>query len=154
VIRHILLDSTPLGVLTKPTHSTVVVLIARWIRACLAAGHHIYVPEVIDYELRRELLRAGKSTSVSLLDGLKAQLYYLPITTDAMLRAADLWAQSRRSGQPTGNPLKLDIDVILAAQALTLRVPTDDEILVATENIGHLSRFVAAAKWNDIAPRP
>lgn len=149
--HHILLDSTPLGILTKPQGSTQVQPITQWITDCLAAGHRIYVPEVIDYELRRELIRAGKTTSVVRLDRIKAQLRYLPITTAAMLQAADLWAQSRSSGQPTGNPLKLDIDVILAAQALTLIVPKS-EIVVATDNVGHLSRFVKADLWSNIAP--
>src|SRR6185437_5183074 len=108
---------------------------AQWGRACLAAGHHIYIPEVIDYELRRELLRAGKTLSVARLDGLKATFRYLPITTEAMRLAAGLWAQSRRQGRPTGDPNKLDIDVILAAQAMTLAAPLSD-IIVAASNVG------------------
>ncbi len=148
--RHILLDSTPLGILTKPQRSTQVQPITQWTTSCLAAGHRIYVPEVIDYELRRELIRAGKTTSIARLDRLKGQFRYLPITTAAMLLAAELWAHSRSSGQPTGNPLKLDIDVILAAQALTLTVP-ESEIVVATDSVGHLSRFVAAETWSNIS---
>ena len=116
---------------------------------CLAAWHKLYIPEVIDYELRRELLRAGKTRSVVKLDGLKAVLRYVPITTSAMLRAADLWAMSRRSGIATGDPKKLDIDVILAAQALTLSVPVSD-MIVATSNVSHISRFVAADTWSNI----
>lgn len=61
----------------------------------------------------------------------------------------DLWAQARRKGIPTGDPKKLDIDVILAAQALTLMVPAS-EIVVATSNVAHLSRFVAADEWRNI----
>ena len=150
--RHILLDSTPLGLFTKPQRSIQVQPITLWVTACLAAGHHVYVPEVIDYELRRELIRAGKTTSIVRLDRLKTQLRYLPITTLAMLYAADLWAQSRNSGQPTGSPLKLDIDVILAAQALTVKIPVGDHIIIATDNVGHLSRFVTADLWSNIAP--
>jgi len=41
--------------------------------------------------------------------------------------------------------------VILAAQALLLPVPLSDLIL-ATTNVGHLSQFVPAALWTDIAP--
>src|SRR5580700_8833820 len=120
--RHIVLDSTPLGLLSKPTDSAEVLAIGAWGRAMLAAGHQIYVPEVIDYELRRELVRASKPDSIKELDSLKTTFRYLPITTTAMLRAADLWAQSRRAGIPTGDPKKLDNDVILCAQALTLAV--------------------------------
>lgn len=117
----------------------------------LRAGHSIYVPEVIDYELRRELLRANKINGLAKLDGLKTVFEYLPITTAAMLRAAELWAQSRRSGVPTGDPQKLDIDVILCAQALTLPVSQND-VIVATVNTGHISRFISADVWTNIDP--
>ena len=149
--RHVLLDSSPLGLLSKPVRSVEVIAISDWVEDCLAAGHRLYIPEVIDYELRRELLRAGKTQGVAKLDGLKTVLRYLPITTEAMLRAADLWAQSRRTGISTGDPKKLDIDVILAAQALTLPVPVN-QVIVATSNVAHISRFVAAEEWSTIRP--
>ena len=148
--RHIILDSSPLSALSLPAVGAAIP-IAQWSRACLVAGHYIYVPEVTDYELRRELLRVGKTASIAKLDGLKAMFRYLPITTAAMLRAAELWAQSRRLGIPTGDPKKLDVDVILAAQALTLTA-SPPEVIVATANVGHLSRFVAADLWTNITP--
>jgi hypothetical protein len=43
------------------------------------------------------------------------------------------------------------VDVILVAQALSLSVPTDD-IVVATTNVGHLSRFLDARRWTEIHP--
>ena len=149
--RHILLDSSPLSVLSKPACTAEVVAINSWIRDCLKAGHSIHVPEVIDCELRRELPWAGKISSITMLDSLKLKFSYLPLTTAAMLLAAELWAESRRSGQPTGDPLKLDIDAILAAQALTLDIPSG-EVIVATSNPAHLSRFVAADLWSNITP--
>ena len=149
--RHILLDSSPLGLLSSPIRSVEVIAISDWMTDCLAAGHKLYVPEVIDYELRRELLRAGKHRGIGKLDGLKTALRYLPITTTAMLHAAHLWALARQTGLPTGDPKKLDVDVILAAQALTLSVPPSD-IIVATSNVAHLSRFVTADLWTKIIP--
>ena len=148
---HVLLDSSPLALLCSPARSPEVIAIAQWATFCLAAGHRLYVPEVIDYELRRELLRAGKTSSVLRLNGLKTTFNYLPLTTEAMLQAADLWAQSRRAGIPTSDPKKLDIDVILAAQAKTLAVPAAD-IIVATANVAHISRFVSADLWTNITP--
>ena len=104
-----------------------------------------------DYELRRELLRASKSNGIAKLDSFKSTFRYLPITTAAMLRAADLWAHSRRTGIPTGDPKKLDVDVILCAQALTLGVPST-EIIVATSNVAHITHFVTADLWTNITP--
>lgn len=145
---HILLDSSPLGALSHPTPDVGIV---QWAAACSAAGHKLYIPEVIDYEVRRELLRANKKVGVSNLDALKTVFRFLPITSPAMLLAADLWATSRQDGQPTGDPKKLDIDVILAAQALTLGVPAGD-LIVATSNVAHLSRFVPAELSSNIKP--
>jgi len=145
---HILLDSYPLGILTNPRPLPPII---QWMRSCEAAGHEIYIPEVIDYELRRELLRAKKYIGVSNLDILKTTARFLPITSVAMLLAADLWATSRQSGLSTGDPKKLDVDVILAAQALTLGVPRSS-LIVATSNVSHLSRFVTADLWSNIAP--
>jgi predicted nucleic acid-binding protein len=150
LIRYILLDS-PLGLLCKPSENAEVVAISDWVADCLAADHAIYIPEVIDYELRRELIRARKVTSVNKLDSLREWLDFVPISSKAMSLAAQLWAKSRQEGQPTGDPNKLDIDVILAAQALTLDVPPD-HIVIATANVAHLSRFVNADLWSNIEP--
>jgi len=146
---HILLDSHPLGLASAPARNAEAIAFDKRTTNCLNAGHKIYIPEVIDYELRRELLRAGKTNSVRKLDGLKTILRFLPITSPAMLLAADLWSQSRQSGLPTGDPKKLDIDVILAAQALTLGIPVND-LIVATSNVSHITRFVPAALWSNI----
>jgi hypothetical protein len=50
----------------------------------VAGGARVVVPEIADYEVRRELLRAGKSKGVAQLDALSQLLEYLPITTAAM----------------------------------------------------------------------
>lgn len=149
--KHILLDSGPLGLLSNPKASVAVLAISQWSRDCLAAGHHLYIPEVIDYEIRRELVRAGKTPGIAKLDSLKSAFVYLPITTPAILRAADLWASARNSGFSTGDPKKLDIDVILCAQALTMTVPPA-AIIVANTNVSHIARFVSADLWTNISP--
>jgi hypothetical protein len=53
------------------------------------------VPEIADYEMRRELLRANKVSGIERLNVIKNTLAYLPITTAVMLRAAQFWAQAR-----------------------------------------------------------
>jgi predicted nucleic acid-binding protein len=104
----------------------------------------VYVPEIADYEVRRELLRAGKTASIRRLDTLITDLDYLPLDTQTMRRAAELWAQARNLGTPTAPPEALDGDVILAAQAERAGG------IVATENVRHLARFVTAKHWRDI----
>ncbi len=82
------------------------------------------------------------------LDQLKAAITYRPITTEVMLKAAELWAEARRRGRPTADPKVLDGDVILAAQATLVAVEgKGNEVIVATTNVGHLSQFVDACKW-------
>jgi len=86
-------------------------------------------------------------TRLARLDALVGLLEYLPLTTVAMRQAALFWAQARQQGQPTADNKALDGDVILAAQAITLGIA---DTVIATTNVGHLSRFVPAALWPDI----
>ena len=144
----ILLDSGPLGVLSNP-HVTPQTLSAKaWLFALRAAGRRVIVPEITDYETRRELLRLSKTRGLANLDLLAQQLEYLPLTTAAMRKAAELWAAARRQGRPTAAAADLDADVILAAQALTLGTPA----VVATSNVRHLSALAPAADWQTVAP--
>ncbi len=46
---------------------------------------------------------------------------------------------------------KLDIDVILCAQALTAQLPSG-AVTVATSNVSHISSFVPADVWTSISP--
>lgn len=147
-----MLDAGPLGLASKPRGKPDGDRCRAWIQALAVAGVRVVVPEVADYEVRRELLRAGATGGVARLDRLATLLDYDPITTPAMRRAAELWALVRRAGIPTADPKALDADCILAAQASLLGGP-DDLVTIATENLGHLSRFpgVAAAMWTSIA---
>lgn len=148
--RTVLLDSGPLGRLTSPpTRKGDAAGCKQWLASLLMAGTRIVVPEIADYELRRELFRANKAKSIVRLDALAATTEYLPLTTLAMRRAAELWAQARQQGQPTAGDNTIDADVILVAQALTLNALP---IIIATNNVGHLSRFVAAEIWQSITP--
>lgn len=147
--RTVVLDSAPLGLLTAPPQRLDAQACTRWLAGLIAAGVRIVLPEIIDYELRRELLRAGKKASVRRLDALAQATEYLPITTAAMRRAAELWAQARQQGQPTAPDNTIDADMILAAQALTLGEP---DVVIATTNISHLSLFVPAELWQAISP--
>jgi hypothetical protein len=126
--------------------------IVTWVNGLLAAAHRVLIPEIADYEVRRELLRASLLPSVTRLDRLKHTLEYLPLTTDAMLQAAAFWAQARQAGMPTAPDPALDGDVILAAQATILARSGPDQVMIATSNVGHLARFATAHLWHTILP--
>jgi len=120
-----------------------------WLKQIVLRGASVHIPEIADYELRRELLRMKSDESVKRLDQLKTRLIYVPITTAAMLKAAEYWATTRGAGRPTADEKALDGDVILAAQSAALVQP-GDELVVATTNVGHLSQFVDARSWREI----
>jgi predicted nucleic acid-binding protein len=149
MIRLILLDSGPLGMVTNPKATGITLDCQLWLKALLQRGERIVIPEISDYEVRRELLRAGLLRSLRRLDSLKQTLDYIPIRTDTMLLAAELWAEARKTGQPTAAPKALDGDVILSAQARLLCGEVS-EVIIATTNVTHLSRFVTALDWQSI----
>jgi predicted nucleic acid-binding protein len=144
VNRPIILDAGPLGRIAHPRPNPQ---IAEWYKRIVSSGCEVFVPEIADYEVRRNLLLARLEPSVERLDELKQELTYLPLSTTQMLKAAELWAESWKKGQPTCDPKELDCDVILVAQALSVSV----EAIVATENIKHIARFVHARHWKDIS---
>jgi predicted nucleic acid-binding protein len=140
------LDSGPLGLLTNARGKPLADRCRQWAKDLTAAGARVFVPEIADYEVRRKLLHIGATAGIRCLDQVKATLDYAPLTTDAMLRAAELWATARVVGLPTAAPEALDGDCILAAQAIQAGGP-GDTVTVATSNVGHLSRFLDARQW-------
>ncbi len=151
--RILFLDSGPLGLITHPQRSAEVIAVTEWLSSCLLSGNQIIVPAIICYELKRELLRAGRSLSIARLDAfIKATPgRYVPLSDEALRLAAELWAMARRQGQPTSDPTALDIDVILAAQAISFDA-ADGDLVVVTNNPKHLTPFIAAMTWNEIPP--
>jgi hypothetical protein len=142
----ILLDSGPLS---KLTHPRIDGEITDWFMRLQKSGFDVRVPEICDYEVRRELIRLPSTKSVQRLDELSNTLGYVAITTDAMRLAARFWAEARDRGRQTAHDKALDVDMILSAQAVSLGAD-GDPVVIATENVGHLSLFAAARHWRDI----
>jgi predicted nucleic acid-binding protein len=121
----LLLDTNILGQMVKPVVEEtwpVVMTVRRLVRD---VRYQICFPEIADYELRRKLLhlahhphqaRNWAKEALTILDRF-VSTDYIPITTETMRLAAQLWAQTRISGRPRGPEEELDADVILAAQA-------------------------------------
>jgi predicted nucleic acid-binding protein len=148
-MRLVFLDSGPLGLLTNPRGRPRSEQCRQWVKRLAPAGVRFFVPEIADYEVRRKLLHIRALAGIRRLDQVKATLDYAPLTTDIMLRAAELWAAARSAGLPTAGAEALDGDCILAAQALLSAGPADS-VTVATDNVSHLSRFVDARLWETI----
>lgn len=152
--RVIVFDSGVLGLVTKPTKRTAEDrAAAQWAIDVLAAGNRIVVPAIADYEVRRELVRIGSIRGIAALDAWNAGEpdRFLDVTNADLQLACECWAQARNAGTPTADPKELDADVIISAQARNLGLSVSAYI-VATTNVGHLSLFVPADLWTQIAP--
>jgi len=127
--------------------------VADWLHGLLLSGREsiqVFVPEIADYELRRKLLhlidkRQADAKSILRLDDLGRLLDYLPLDTETMRCAAELWAAARGKGQSTAGTEAIDGDVILAAQAILI------DGTIVTTNRKHLSRFVATKEWSEVS---
>ena len=140
-----LLDAGPLGLLAHNRPARRIPM-QNWVLQEVTAGSTIYISEVADYEVRRELtrlIRAGQlpASRLDRLNRLAKLFTYLPVSTAMWQRAADLWADARRHGLPTAGAATLDADVPVAAQA------ADVGAIVVTSNPGHIGRWVPVRPW-------
>ena len=56
----IALDTSIVGIVTNPKSSPENFVCTGWLKTKLANDDAIFLPEICDYEIRRELLRANK----------------------------------------------------------------------------------------------
>lgn len=148
--RLIVLDSGVVGIISNPKAKSMdAQKCKQWYVSLLKKGENFALPEIVNYEVRRELIRADKKNGLKRLDELQSVLIYLPITTDVILLAAQFWASARKAGKSTADPKSLDGDVILAAQA-KIQESNGYQVIVATTNVKHLSLFIDAREWHDI----
>src|ERR1039458_1356063 len=145
----VLLDAGPLGMITNPKSSPENEACKNWLARLVYKRVEVILPEIADYEVRRELLRAGKDRGLGRLDALKGMLGYAPITTPVMLKAAEFWAVARKMGRQSADDASLDADMILAGQASAL-ARDGDEAVIATTNVRHLALFASARIWRAI----
>src|SRR5712692_10055023 len=113
----VLLDSKPLGMVTNPNATAETDECNEWLEGLLNKGVAVVVPEITDYEIRRELIRANKQKGIAKLDNLAANIGYLRLNSETYLIASAMWAEVRNRGMGTAGPQRLDIDCLLAAQA-------------------------------------
>lgn len=151
--RIVLLDSGPLGLAVCRVGTRGLAEFESRLVELESVGVSLLIPAVIDYEVRRELVRLGAATKLRKLNGFQDRFPVLPISDAAWLRAAEFWALVRRMGVPTGSDASLDADAILAGCAVTVGRPGDD-VTIASSNVRHLSRFpgIDVREWSSIMP--
>ena len=102
------LDAGPLGLVTNPKRSPESLACARWLQGLVAGGSRVVLPEIADYEVRRELVRGRRVQGLQRLDALVDLVEYLLLTTAAMRQAAVFWADALQRGRPTADDRALD----------------------------------------------
>jgi predicted nucleic acid-binding protein len=151
----IFIDSGVLGKLCNPNSSPDAIAAKEWLFKLLSRGVRVVSSDICDYEVRRGLILSQQKNphiqGIVKLDEIKELIEFLPVSNEALLIAASLWADARTRGQPTADDRSLDADLIICA---TWRLLTINEpgrfISIATTNVKHLSRFAVAENWLDI----
>ncbi len=103
--RFVLLDSERLGMASKPAHKSGVGECLDWIARLRRTGTIVVIPEIIRYEIRRDLLRAGALSGLARIDDLATRLVYLPLN-----RASDQPVQGVKIGGDVRRHLNHDPD--------------------------------------------
>jgi hypothetical protein len=105
--KYVLLDSGPLGLAVCRPGTKDVDRLRNLLAELEIAGVSILIPAVIDYEVRRELVRVRATAKLKNLADMQQRFLMLPVSEVAWLRAAEFWALSRRMGLPTGSDAAL-----------------------------------------------
>ncbi|VXD23108.1 PIN domain-containing protein [Planktothrix serta PCC 8927] len=151
----ILLDSGPLGTIVHPKYKhekrEYHVEIREWLEYLNQNDFELRIPEIIDYELRRNLLLENLNKSIDRLDLLQNLL--IPLERKTMLKAAQLWAEIRKQGKGGSHPKSLDGDAILVAQAIGQK-DFFEQVIIVTTDLKDLSRFpnhgISIYEWPNI----
>ena len=81
---NIALDSGPVGLLTTSIVSKDSIECERWMEEMSAGGHLIFLPEIVVYEIRRELLRINSKKGLLRLQTLNQNALFLAVNSPAM----------------------------------------------------------------------
>jgi len=63
----VVLDAGPLGMVTNPRARPTNQEARQWLGVLLAGGVRVFVPEIADYEVRRERLRGNRAKGIARL---------------------------------------------------------------------------------------
>ncbi len=151
----IFIDTGILGLLSSLNNRKEVIDCKNWLYSFLSKGVNIVSWDICDYEVRRGILIGIKSRikeeGLNNLDELHNLINFLPVSPIILRLSAELWAETRRLGQPTAEINNIDADVIIGATCQLLQEEYPGQrLIVATTNVKNLSLFVEAKKWTQI----
>lgn len=136
--RVVLLDSGPLGEIISPKPKGY---IKDWLSFIKQNKISLRVPEIIDYEIRRNLILSNLGKSERRLNQYRNRKEFIHLNSEILICACEIWAELRRIGQPTASKERLDIDVLLIAQAIS-QTDSFEEVIIVTTNVKHLIRCI------------
>lgn len=152
----VFLDSGILGLISSPNERVEVTACQNWVLGLLAKGVYIVSSDICDYEVRRSLLlletQQFSKVNLDRLDRWREVIDFLPLTTNVMQTAAQVWADARRRGLPTAELKNIDADMIIVAQWLLLSDEYQGRrITISTTNVKHILPFCDAMVWQEIS---
>lgn len=119
-----------------------------WYRSLTATDVVVVVPEVADYEVRRELILARLELSLARLAAVRAAARFEPITSEIMLAAARIWAEAKSHRAAHGGE---------GATGWRRHPPRHRSnarkgraVMIATTNVRYLAQFADARLWSEI----
>ena len=134
-----MLDAGPSGLLISPNAGPLGRQCRDWLARLEATSAEVILLTIVDFEVRRELLRLGATAKLRALDEFKARLDVVDVGERAFLRPAEFWATAQ-GGKAAATPEALDAEAIIAGIAAEIGGAWD-EVIVATINIGHFGHF-------------
>lgn len=151
----VFLDTGVLGLLCTPNLFQKSVECQNWFDRLLAKRVYLLTSEICDYEVKRGLILSRKlgkeSSGIQKLDTLRDVIDFLPITTEVIQEAAELWAEARYQSRATSNDKNMDVDMIVSAHWRLLKKEFPGRyIVVSTTNVKHLQLFTEAQEWENI----
>ena len=151
----VFIDSGVLGILANPNSVGEVRDCQEWLYKLLSRGIYVCSSEICDFEVRRslilELQKKPHLNSIQNLDQLQEIISFLPITSQLLRKASEIWASARHQGIPTASSKSLDIDIIICSHWQQLKEEFPGcYVVIATTNVKHLGRFAEAKTWQSI----
>ena len=147
----VFLDSGIVYSLVNTSKVKEVVDCQEWFFSLLSKGVLIVSSAICEYEVKRELIRRNKIEELNNLTELKQWLNFIKVDDKVLDLAAKNWAKARNMGIPSADDKRLDADMIICSTWQLLQEKwTGRYVVIATNNVKHLSRFANAEIWQNI----